>query len=234
LEKSNTDLAKTLGTLKQVQIDAYKDIINGAITVLTTLVFVILLPYISLLIFRDGGNTILEVIEVVASGLVFYVSISRLGFMIWDIWRILSWANIQTEKFEETSQDPKLYSYLKREDRIIKKIISLLSISIMLIYLQFSGKFLIILNLTNTPSIFMSEPTLVFLPVHVIILFSIVYDVPILMMLHEKVLNELVEDKIVQILFKESKCPICGNLIPKKAVHCPYCGIELKPGDSNV
>jgi len=225
VETTERDYFKILGTLKQVQRDAYRDIINGALTVLITLAFSIALIYILTLVHGGTNSGLISVVEVLISLLVFYVSISRLALMFWNSWRITVYPRLPLEHLNNKSHNARLYELLKREDKVVRKVANLIALSITLIYLQFSGKISVLTSLIEVPRIFASEPVLIFLPLHVIVLFSIAHDIPVLAVLREKIRNELDE---VKILVERSRCPICENVIPKKSIHCPYCGARIE------
>ena len=225
VETAGRDYSRTFGTLKQIQRDAYRDIINGAIIVVITLAFSITIFYILTFARMNISSTILSVIETSISLIVFYVSISRLALMFWDSWRITSYPAFPSNVLGNKSHDAKLYRLFKLEDRTIRKMINLAALSITLIYLQLSSKIHTLMTLVEVPNIFVSEPILIFLPLHVIIFFSIVHDIPFLSALHEKIRNEL--DGIV-LLAGKNRCPVCGKTLSNKSIHCPYCGARIK------
>jgi len=232
LETTNRDYSKTLGTLKQVQRDAYRDIINGTVIVIITLAFSIATLYILTFARTDISSISLSIIETIISLIVLYVSISRLALMFWDSWRITGYPAFSLKDMNNRSHDAKLYGLLKREDKTVRKIINLATLSITLIYLQFSSKIHILTSVIEIPKIFVSEPILIFLPLHVVILFSIAHNIPFLAALHEKIKGEL---DSATILFRGNICPICEKVIPNRSVHCPYCGACIKEaGEASV
>lgn len=225
VETTGKDYSKTFGTLRQIQRDAYRDIINGAIIVAITLAFSIVILYILTFARMNINSTILNVIETFISLIVFYVSVSRLALMFWDSWRITSYPVFSSKVLGNKSHDAKLYRLFKREDKTVRKIVNLIVLSITLIYLQLSSKIYTLMTIVEVPKIFMSEPILIFLPLHVVIFFSIAHDIPFLTALHEKIKSEL---SGVILLVGKDKCPVCGKTISTKSIHCPYCGIRVK------
>ncbi|GEM_PF-4179615 len=215
------------------------DMLDCLVAVIVALIMAIVIPIILRTYFTVNSPYMyymIDVVQIVLIIILVYVFISRTGFILWDISKALS-LTIKTSRVEQSTvtytkykRAQELYSYMDREKSVARRIISLLSLAAALAYLQNTEIVRSMLKESGLPTPFSTDPFLIFFPTYILIVFMIAYLLPVLTLTRGKIKEYLreVETGIIPITGGAHKCPVCGNTIPLKSIHCPFCGARLK------
>lgn len=217
---------------------AYSDMLDSLITVIATLVIIFIIPIVLKTYFIGNINVenIMGYVQIPMILILIYISFSRIGFMIWDSIRVLSFTIKTLNKGEGSIEYRKykravtFYNLLSRENKLIRRLISIVSLGITLLYIQSTPYLKIVVEKLDIPKPFSTNPILILLPIYVLLIFLIAYIFPVLSAVRNS-LNEFydeLESEMIISRFEVSKCPICGSRIPSKSIHCPFCGALIE------
>jgi len=160
-------------------------------------------------------------------------------FMGWDLYRIakitsrtILLENIKISDYRSNSAAMKMYELLSQEDKLVRRLLCITAAFITLTYVQSTEYFGEIVYNLSLPTLFKSSPSLIVLPIYVIMLFSLSFVISSLIYVREQ-LTPLLDEiyaytkSIISAQLSSNICPECRARIPQKAVHCPFCGFKV-------
>jgi len=248
MSDNTLNISALLDAMERQKRIAFNNLIDGIITVAVFTIITFITPWIFRTYFPTELSSAEAFYRFLQVGLLFallYVCISRLMFMGWDLYRIakitsrtILLENIKISDYRSNSAAMKMYELLSQEDKLVRRLLCITAAFITLTYVQSTEYFGEIVYNLSLPTLFKSSPSLIVLPIYVIMLFSLSFVISSLIYVREQ-LTPLLDEiyaytkSIISAQLSSNICPECGARIPQKAVHCPFCGFKVSAIDKD-
>ncbi|RLE80256.1 MAG: hypothetical protein DRJ52_06770 [Thermoprotei archaeon] len=242
MSDNSLEISALLDVMERHKRISFNNLIDGIITVAAFTIITFVAPWVFRTYFPVETRSFEVLYKTLQIGLLFlllYICISRLMFMSWDLYRIakitsktILFEGIKASDYRKNSSAVKMYDLLAQEDKLVRRLLCIIAAFMTLTYIQSTEYFSEVIYTSSLPALFKSSPSLIILPLYVVMLFSLSFVISSLIYVREQ-LSPLMEElsaytkSILSAQLASSTCPECGARIPQKAVHCPFCGFKV-------